>query len=295
MAYKDYNEGPSIGAGGLVMVLVVVAVLFFGLIIGLMSMVQVSAGHKGVLLEWGAVVEQRGEGLHLIMPIVQSMAIIDMRTQKFSAEADSASSDLQSVSCNIALNYHIAPGSALQIYQSVGKDYENIVISPAIQESVKASTAQFTAVELISKRIAAREMINGLLTQKLAPYGIIVESIAMENFEFSDSFNKAIEAKVTAEQNAIKEQNNLVMVGFQAQQAVTAANGQADAKLAIATAEAKAISLQGEALRNNPDIVSLRWIEKWDGQVPMIQGSGVMPIINTESMMPKEMTTNTTE
>ena len=124
------------------------------------SVVIVEAGHRGVVLYLGAV-ENRvlGEGLHFIVPFAEQVIQMEVRTQKFQAEASAASNDLQEVQTVIALNYRIDPQEANRIYQLLGVNYADRVISPTIQESVKASVAKFNTEELITKRQTARGII----------------------------------------------------------------------------------------------------------------------------------------
>jgi len=226
--------------------------------------VIVNAGERGVILTWGAVEDKiMGEGMNFRTPIAQDVKIIDVRTQKYEVKAAAASADLQDVSTTVALNYHLDSTKVNRIYQTLGYDWSERVIVPAIQESVKAATAQFTAEELITKRAAVKQKIEDITTARLGEYGINEETISITDFTFSDSFNIAIENKVTAEQNALAARNKLEQIKYEAEQKVT-----------TATAEATAIRIQGEALHNNPDVVSLRWIERWNGVLPSVLAGG---------------------
>lgn len=226
--------------------------------------VIVNAGERGVVLTWGAVEDRiMGEGMNWKTPIAQSVQIMDVKTHKYSATATAASKDLQDVDTEVALNYRLDAGRVNMVYQTIGMDFADRIVSPAIQESVKVGTARFTAEELITKRPEAKEAIDNDLKARLEPYGIIVDTISITNFDFSDQFTAAIESKVTAEQNALAAKNKLEQIKYEAEQKVT-----------TATAEATAIRIQGEALQNNPSVVSLRWIEKWNGILSIVSGGG---------------------
>jgi len=243
----------------------------------------VDAGFRGVLLTGGGYSGTLGEGYNLIIPIVQQVIPIEVRTALYQVKADSASADLQQVETDIALNYHILPSMAGDVYQKTGEDYKVKIIEPAIQEAVKASTAKYTAEQLITKRELVKQSIDEGIVARLQPFNIIVDQVNIVNFAFSDQFNSAIESKVTAEQNALTAQRNLEKVKFESQQLVVIAQAQADSKLAVAKAEAQSIQLQGEALRNNPQVSQLRAVEKWDGKLPvnMYGGNGnVVPFVN---------------
>lgn len=243
---------------------IIVLVLLFG------SVYTVSAGYRGVLLTFGKPEELViGEGLHFKIPVAQQVVKMEVRTQKYEATASSASRDLQDVQTSIALIYHISPEAVKDLYQSIGAAYQDRIISPAIQESVKAVTAEYTAEELITKRSEVKDKIRQALTERLASSYIIVEDLNIVNFAFSEQFNAAIEGKQVAEQNALKAQRDLDRVKIEAEQ-----------KVAQAQAEAESLKLQAEQLRNGKDILQLRAIEKWDGKLPVFTGGGAIPFLD---------------
>ena len=109
------------------------------------------------------------EGLHFMIPIVNGVTIMDVKTQKYEADLSAASKDLQTVKTKIAINYHLAPDTVPVLYKTIGTGYRESVIYPLEQEANKAATAQFTAEELITKRESVREMMKINLQEKLAP------------------------------------------------------------------------------------------------------------------------------
>jgi len=232
----------------------------------------VPAGHVGVKLRMGAVVESLGEGVHFKLPLIEKIHRMDVRVQKVEADASAASNDLQQVTSKIAVNYHVNPEQAHILYQRVGPAYDQTVVAPAIQEAFKAVTAQYNAEQLITRRPEVSNAARELLQQKLQPYGIVVDGYNIIDFNFSEEFNKAIEAKQTAEQLALKARRDLERVKIEAEQRVTQAK-----------AEAEALRIQREAL--TPELLRLREIEamkaaidKWDGHLPTVTG-GAMPFI----------------
>jgi regulator of protease activity HflC (stomatin/prohibitin superfamily) len=242
------------------------------------------------------------EGLHFKVPFAQSVVYMDIQTQKYNADASAASKDLQTVSTKIAVNYHLTE-NVVSLYREIGLDYESKIIQPAVQEVVKASTSQFTAEELITKRKLVKQKIDENLKARLDTRGIIMETTSITNFDFSAQFNAAIEAKVTAEQNALTEKNRLASIEYQAQQQVAQANGtaistvlnaqaQADAKLAIAKAEAAALELQKNQITSQ--LLELRSIEvqksyadKWNGQLPTTVLGNQIPLLQFPSSLIK--------
>lgn len=252
-------------------------VLGVGVLIGVVLLLvlnpftTVGTGERGVVLDFGAFNGKiLSPGMNMIMPIKQDVVTMNVQTQKEETQANAASKDLQAVSAVVALNYHLDPSKVGEIYQDVGLDYAGRIISPSIMEAVKASTAKFTAEELITRRQEVKEQIKVLLAGRLSQKHIIVEDVAIVDFDFSASFNEAIEAKVTAEQQALAAKNKLEQVKFEAQQ-----------KIETAKAEAESIRIQAQALAQNQELVKLKAVEKWNGILPttMLPG-GSVPFLN---------------
>ena len=222
----------------------------------------VEAGHTGVVLTFGAVSDKvLDEGLHFKAPFIQSVVQVNNRTQKTETEGTASSSDLQIISYVVAVNYRVNETSSASLYQDVGLDYGTVIVVPAIQESIKAVTARFTAEELITKRQVVGDQIKTALSEKITQYGITVEIFNIVNFDFSDEFNAAVEAKQTAQQNALKAEQDLARIEVEAKQKITQAE-----------AEAKSIKLIQDALASSPDYIEyVKW-NKWDGKLPSVMG-----------------------
>ena len=222
----------------------------------------IGAGERGVQLRFGAVTGKIfDEGLYFRIPFVERVQKMDVRIQKDEVKSSAASKDLQIVTSKIALNYHLDPDLVDRIWQEVGEDYNTRVIAPSIQEAVKAESAKFTAEELITKREEVKEKIKANLAERLLERFIIVDEFNIIDFEFSAAFNTAIEAKVTAEQLKLKADRDLERIVIEADQRIAEARGKAEA-----------IRIEAQALRQNAQVVELRWIEKWDGKVPLYWG-----------------------
>lgn len=237
----------------------------------------ISAGERGVVLNWGKPEQILEEGFYSVNPISKSIVVMNVQVQKVQQEATAASKDLQTVSSTVALNYHLDPSKVLDLYATIGKGYESTVIDPAIQESVKAATALYTAEELISKREAVKESIKSTLQPRLKNFWIVVDEFSIINFEFSRDFAAAIEAKQVVEQQALQSENKLKQVKFEAQQQIEQAKAQAETT-----------RLQVEALKQGSEVIELRKVEalleaakKWDGKLPVnIYGSAPLPLLN---------------
>lgn len=257
--------------------------LFFIVIaaIGVLVMnpfVIVGAGERGVVLNFGAVQGTvLDEGIHFRVPIMQRVIKIDVKVHKSETGAEAASKDLQDIRSIIAVNYHILADKANWVYQNLGTSFKERIIDPAVQEVVKAITAKYNAVELITQREKVRDEIKALLKSRLLTYNIVVDDFSIVNFKFSQQFEQAIEAKQTAEQLALKAQRDLERIKIEA-----------DQKVASAKAEAESLRLQKENV--TPQLIKLRQIEasikaieKWDGHLPKIN-SGAVPFIDLKSL-----------
>ena len=236
--------------------------------------VQVGAGQRGIVLNFGAVQKQvMEEGLHVLIPVMQKVAIMDVRVQKVETDAAAASADLQDISTRVALNYHVVPDKANIVYQSIGIHFGERIIDPAIQEVVKAITAKYTAEELITKRAIVGEAMRLALAERLIANNIAVDAFSIMTFSFSKVFTEAIESKQTAEQLALKAKRDLDRIKIEAEQKITAAR-----------AEAESLRLQRANI--STDLIELRKIEanmkaieKWNGILPQVTGGGAIPLI----------------
>ena len=230
-------------------------------ILGSASITIVPAGHKGVLMNMGAVSHDiKDEGLNFVLPFVQQVKMVDVRMKKFeSQDNSSASKDLQTITSTIAVNYRVDSSAVDKLYQNLGANYEATIISPAISESIKAVTAQYTAEELIVKREEVSAKMKEFLQQKLNDKYIVVDSFNVVNFEFSEAFNKAIEEKQIAEQNALKAKYDLDRVKTEVEQEIAKAQG-----------EAEAMKLKNQQVTDA--MIALEFIAKWDGKMPTYYG-----------------------
>jgi regulator of protease activity HflC (stomatin/prohibitin superfamily) len=264
----------KIGKKYLIIVFIVLVILCFLL----NPFVVIGPGERGVVLNFGAVQKEvLGEGLHFRIPIMQKIIKMDVKIHKSQTDAESVSKDLQDTKSTIAVNYHVVPDKANKIYQTIGTDYKDRIIDPAVQEVVKAITARYTAVELITQREKIRGEIKDLLKNRLTVYDILVDDFSIVNFRFSGQFEAAIESKQTAEQLALKAQRDLERIKIEAEQ-----------KIASAKAEAESLRLQKENV--TPQLIKLRQIEasikaieKWDGKLPKIT-SNAIPFIDAKSL-----------
>lgn len=272
-----YNENLHEAKVGRIIAASILAVVILIVLLVAWPLTQVSEGERGIVLKFGqAQTQVLPTGLHVINPFSTDVEKMDVKVQVNEVAATAASKDLQSVTAKIAVSYQLDEANLINIYKSVRQDYSNRYIAPNIQEAVKAATAKYTAEELITKREAVRDDIKNNFIDKLTGTGILVNNISIVDFDFSSDFNKAVERKVTAEQDAKTAQNKLVQVQAEAQQSIERAK-----------AEAENIRLQSSAA-NNDKYVELKRLEvqqefarRWNGQLPTnIYGSAPIPFLD---------------
>jgi regulator of protease activity HflC (stomatin/prohibitin superfamily) len=254
---------PEINSGLITKIVIAVALIL--LLIGISPFTIIDAGERGVITRLGAFSRTIEPGFHFMIPVLERVTKFEVRTQKEQTDASAASKDLQIVNATVAVNYNIDPEKVDDLYVKIGTEYKSRVIDPAIQEVAKAVTAKYTAEELLTKRAAVTDEIHNLLSTRLASSDIQVTAVSIVNFNFSPSFNAAIEAKVTAEQNALAEKNNLSAAQFQAQ----------------------SIRVKSEAANNEKYIqlqrleVERAAVEKWNGVLPtQMTPNATLPFLN---------------
>ncbi len=253
-----------------VMIAIVAAIVIFIL----HPWVQIGAGQRGVVLNFGAVQQTvLEEGLHFLIPIMQKVARVNVQIQKATTETVAASADLQDVTSTLALNYHILPDKANVVYQTIGIEFKERIIDPAILEVVKAVTARYSAEELITKRPLVSEEMKQTLTERLKTNNISVDAFSIVAFSFSRIFTEAIESKQTAEQLALKAKRDLDRIKVEAQQKITAAQAEAEA-LRLQRANISADLIELRKIEAN-----LKAIEKWNGILPQVTGNGAVPFV----------------
>ena len=267
------------------------------------AFVVINAGHVGVVKTLGAVQPAPlNEGFHLEKPFIDQVEEVDIRLRKAESQASAASQDLQVVSTRVAVQYSMSGPIMPLTYQKIGRReiVESTLVSPAILESVKAVTAQYTAEQLITKRAevkmqiqaAIEAFIDATLAQKEVVGALTLANVAITDFDFSAEFNRAIEEKVRAEQEALKAKNEKLRRVTQAEAAAAERTLAADAEayqIEVASkARADAIRLEAEALKDNPALIQLRIAEQWDGRLPQVSGGDAIPLLNLDGLGPKD-------
>ncbi|MCA1246153.1 prohibitin family protein [Massilia sp. MS-15] len=235
----------------------------------------VPPGHRGIMTTMGRPGETvLEEGIHWKWPVLQRLHLVDVSIQENNGEGTAASADLQTVTMKVSLNYHVLPSKSLYVFRDLANAPGERIVLPAVHEAVKASAAAYTAEQLIGQRNALRNDIVEQLRARLGRHGIQVDEMSIMDLDFSEGFNRAIEAKATAEQEKLKAERDLARIQVEAQQ-----------KLASAKAEADALALQRQQV--TPELLRLREtenqaraIDKWDGKLPDTIAGGTVPFLN---------------
>jgi regulator of protease activity HflC (stomatin/prohibitin superfamily) len=272
MKTDDYLELPLIPIG-------IGFAIFLTLLILFCSFCSVAAGSVGVVTLFGKISpEVLPPGAHFINPLA-TVHPLNIKVLTTTTQSEAASKDLQTVDTTIVVNYNLTAKDPTKFYSQFGSDenyLQKSIIQPAVGETFKAVVARYTAEDLINKRELVSADIVQTLSDKLKEYNFHVDSVNITNFQFSRSFNEAIEAKVTAQQKVLTAQNDLARIQVEAQQ-----------KIVEAQANAKAMDLQKQIV--TPELIQLKEIEntkyaisKWNGILPMYSGSNIPFIINSK-------------
>ncbi|MBE9160440.1 prohibitin family protein [Nodosilinea sp. LEGE 06152] len=238
--------------------------------------VVVPAGERGVWMRFGRVQEKiLAEGLHFVVPLVDSVETLSTRVQKQEVATEAASKDLQDVFSDVALNWHILPDKANVVFQQVGDEADIVrsLVNPAIEEVIKAVMAHYTAEEVITQRDRVKAEVDAGLRSRLAPYNLAVDDVSLTTIHFSQQFRDAVEAKQIAVQEAKQAE-------FVAKKALR----QAEIEINLARGTAEAHQILQETL--TPSVLKYEALQKWDGRLPMITGEGTSTVVELDDLVP---------
>jgi regulator of protease activity HflC (stomatin/prohibitin superfamily) len=283
---------------GTLIILLIIAIA--GITIVSTATVRVPSGYRGVLLTWGKVEDTiLPEGLNFKVPFSQTVVLMNVQIQKAESTESTATKDLQEVSTTVAVNYRVNPEYANDVYKDLRQDYVDRVIKPNIEESLKATTALFRAEELVTKRAEVKQTFDDILAERLSIFNIQVVAVSLTDFQFSPGFSAAIDAKVTAEQQALVSKNELEKIRYEAQQQIIQAEAAKNATIRRAEGDALAQIIEANATAKSIQIITSQmtdeyaqylWLTQWDGKLPLVytkDGSGliidVSEFLNTTS------------
>lgn len=235
--------------------------------------VMVGPGERGIKIRLGQVQpESYGEGLHFIFPFIQKFRTMDVKTQKNTLTTSVYTKDIQQARITYVINFNVQPNNVNKLFQEVGLDYTSKILTPVVEGTIKDIIGKWNAQDLIANREKATGDILFKLQSQLADNYINVTDFQMTEINYSDVFERAIESKVTAEQEALKAKNKTVQVEEEAKQKVIAAQ-----------AEAKSMAIRAQALSQNKSLVQYEAVQKWDGKMPQYMLGNSVPFINVNA------------
>jgi regulator of protease activity HflC (stomatin/prohibitin superfamily) len=280
-----------------------IVALVIAVIIAAGSWYTVDQTERGVRLRYGAVIGTAQPGLGFKVPLMDTVEKVSVKTTTFTWDKmNSYSYDQQPADLKISVTLRASPEKVADLYAKFGalQTAVNQVVSPVVNQQVKVVFGRYTAVKAIQERGQLNSAIKDAITSTLKDDPmIIIESVQLENIEFSQTYLHSIEQRMLAEVEVQKLQQNAEREKVQAQITVTHATAKANAVRAEAQAnaeatrlngeakasnikitgeaEAAAIEARGKALGNNPNLVTLVQAERWNGVLPttMVPGSSV--------------------
>lgn len=270
---KEYQKPFEIGfriSGG---ILVGLSILF--LIISFLYIVN--PGEVGVEILFGKVVKYAPSGMNIKNPLAKIVKM-DLRTKKYQTKLEGASKDLQEIGIDIAINYRLDYEKIADLYNQVGVDYEVKVIEPAVMNLSKAAVSQFPIADVIVKRNELSTLILDSLTERLSKYYIILETVNLNNIAFAPSFTKVVEEKQIEEQKIKTAEYQKEQAKQKAEQLIIEAKAEAETKILNARAESEKQRLLKYA--TSKEVIELKWIEKWDGNLPTYMMGNAIPMVN---------------
>ncbi|MBN3806527.1 prohibitin family protein [Paraburkholderia sp. Ac-20336] len=236
----------------------------------------VPAGYVGVKTTFGSPSSSMySPGIHFRIPIAQSMNNVYVGVNKATSDVAGSSKDLQQVDMKVSINFNILPASATSIFVTYSSDPWTTVMDPAVHDIAKAVTARYDATDLIQKRDQVSQEMREALLNRFQNIGVNVSAVNIVDFQFSKQFNDAIEAKITAQQNAQRVENEIAQTRWEAQKRVV----ESEAALQVAENTAKANDILGKSLVDNPSLLEKMRIEKWDGHYPSTMLGNSIPMI----------------
>ena len=259
-------------------VVLAIGVVVPALVVLLSTFKVIPAGHVGVATLFGQVQPRAlPEGLNFINPLLD-VTQMSTQVQRRTARYDAASKDLQAVHVEMVLNYRLIPDRAPEAYQKIGVTYESVIIDPAAQEVLKATTALHNAAEILQRRPLIKAEVQKELTAWLVKYGVEMKEAALANIRFDPAYEKAIESKQIEEQKAEQKRYELIQAQRQAEIVAAQAKGVADALRIKGEAEANYNGRVSSSL--TPVLIQQQYLARWDGRLPQYSlGGSVVPFI----------------
>ena len=251
---------------------------------------QIDSGEAGFFTRWGEIVsrEPLAEGLHVYEPWGTDLITYDIKNRTLRVNTPVFTKDVQSMEVALMVTYHLSREKVIDIHRQTGRKYEQILIEPSVLGAAKDALGKMEADAIVANRETATAAIFKAISEKLLPHGIVIVLVNITNIDYSDAFEKAVEQKQVAMQEAIREKNNTQRMREVAEQSVVKAEADAKAQVFKAEAEAKAILVKAEAearsiemrnkaLAQSRALIEYETVKAWDGKLP-VQMLGTSPL-----------------
>lgn len=233
----------------------------------------VDAGHTGVEKKLGKISEETYDaGFYMVNPFTTSIIEMDNRIQRMESNTTTYTKDVQQATIGYVVNFNLEPSASAKILMEVGKDYDNKLIPQAVTGGMKNVIGQWNAIDLIANREKATQQIFEAISGELSKNGITVRNVELTDISYQDQFEKAVEDKVTAVQRAEESKNNTVRVQEEANQRIIAAK-----------ADAEAMQIKTQALKQSQSLVLYEAVQKWNGVLPVIMTGEGGTLLNVPS------------
>ena len=248
----------------------VIVVLFILFLIVFQPMTIVGVGERGVKVTLGQTSPVAlEEGVHFVMPFISTVKKMNVKTVKANIATMAQSKDIQQARIVYVVNYNLQPENAPKMWRTVGRDYVSVVVMPTVEGIVKDTIGKWNAQDIVANREKVASEVLFKLNEKLGPKYINVSDFQITEIQYSQAFEQAIESKVTAEQEALKDKNKTVQVQEEARQ-----------KIIASEAEAKSMAIRAQALTQNKNLVEYEAVQKWDGKLPQYMMGNSVPFVN---------------
>lgn len=262
---------------------------------------QVDTGEAGFFTRWGEITsrEPLSEGLHIYEPFGTDLVTYNVKNQSIKVKTEVFTKDLQAMKLEMTVTYNLNRSKIIDLHAKTGKKYEEILINPTVLNSAKDVIGKMEAGEIVEKREKATKSIFDTIQSVLEPHGICVSLVNITDIDYSDAYEKAVEAKQVAQQEAQREKNETLKIKEKSEQEVvkaeaearvktTMAKAEAEAILLKAKAEAEAIELKNKSLASSPAIIEYTIAQQWDGKLPVqMLGGSAVPFINVDKVTAK--------
>lgn len=228
----------------------------FAIITLFASFQTIKSGEVGLRVRFGKIIDSNlTEGFNLKVPYIEKIVKVNIKTQKAEITTESSTKDMQTVQTILAVNFRVKKDQAVNLYKTVGNNYETVILVPAIQESVKSAMSQYSAEEVITKRNEVSTQCLKVLQDKVEKYGLEIQDFNIIDLSFSQAYKNAVEEKTIAEQKVLTAQQNLERTKVESEQ-----------KIVEAEATKKVNELLNQTITD--DILAKQFIEKWNGVLP---------------------------